>query len=219
MHRDIIQQDPFATYNPAPLSNLTETLVQVHLPTYFSAFTPRSYPNRVIITHPPYAIYLSKLLEETPSSVIEAYLVIRAALALSPYLGSTTEAWQAQRSLIERLTGIKKGAVGDRSEYCIGQVENALGFAAGRFFVNETFAGDSRKKGTKVITGQSLMLSAIVYVFTFVADIVDSFKESLKYVDWMDEKSANAAAEKVGISSIIYPLDRLSCRPMQFALK
>ena len=167
MHRDIIQEDPFATYNPAPLSNLTETLIQVHFPTYFSAFTPRTYPDRVIITHPPYAIYLSKLLEETPSNVIEAYLVVRAALALSPYLGSTTEAWQAQRSLLERLTGIKKGAVGDRSEYCIGEVENALGFAAGRFFVNETFAGDSREKGTKVITGQPLMLPAIIYVFTF----------------------------------------------------
>jgi endothelin-converting enzyme len=154
----------------------------------------------VIITHPPYAIYLSKLLEETPSNVIEAHLVIRAALALSPYLGLTTEAWQAQRSLMESLTGIKKGAVGDRSEYCIGQVENALGFAAGRFFVNETFAGDSREKGTKVITGQASACNAFRHhlnIFTFVADIVKSFKESLKHLDWMDEKSANAAAEKV----------------------
>jgi endothelin-converting enzyme len=107
------------------------------------------------MTHPPYAVNLAKLLDETPSNVIEAYLVIRAALSLSPYLGTATEAWQAQRSLLESLTGIKKGAVGERSEYCIGQVENALGFAAGRFFVNETFAGDSREKGTKVITGQA----------------------------------------------------------------
>ena len=132
VHRDILQQDPFATYNPTPLSNLTETLTQVHFGTYFSTFTPRSYPDRVIITHPPYAVNLAKLLDETPSDVVEAYLVIRAALTLSPYLGTTTEPWQAQRSLLESLTGIKKGAVGDRSEYCIGQVESALGFAAGR---------------------------------------------------------------------------------------
>lgn len=67
----------------------------------------------------------------------------------------STEAWQAQRTLQETLTGIKKGAVGDRAEYCIGKVEESLGFAAGRYFVNETFTGESREKGTKVITGLS----------------------------------------------------------------
>jgi endothelin-converting enzyme len=112
------------------------------------------------LTYPAYATSLADILNDTSSDVVEAYLVTRAALALSSYLGMDTEAWQTQRSLLEALTGIKKGAVGDRGEYCIGQVENALGFAAGRFFVNETFGGDSREKGTKVITGQDLLLLA-----------------------------------------------------------
>ncbi|PPQ78520.1 hypothetical protein CVT25_011792 [Psilocybe cyanescens] len=176
---DILQQDPVATYNPVPLSDLTDTITQIHFPTYFSAFTPRTYPDRVILTYPAFATSLSDILNETSSDVIEAYLITRAALALSPYLGMNTEAWQAQRTLFETLTGVKKGAVGDRSEHCIGQVEQSLGFAAGRFFVNETFGGDSREKGTKVIT-----------------DIVKSFKASLKDVDWMDQQSAKAAAEK-----------------------
>ena len=64
-----------------------------------------------------------------------------------------TEAWQAQRSLVELLTGVKKGAVGDRAEYCVGIVEDNLGFAVGRYFVNETFKDQAREKGTKVITG------------------------------------------------------------------
>ena len=51
------------------------------------------------------------------------------------------------------MTGIKKGAVGDRAEWCVGRVEGTLGFAAGRYFVNETFAGESKKKGTKLIKG------------------------------------------------------------------
>lgn len=218
-----MEQDPFATYNPAPLSNLTKTLTQVHFPTYFSTFTPRSYPDRVIITHPPYAIYLSKLLEETPSDVIEAYLVIRAALALSPYLGLTTEAWQAQRSLMESLTGIKKGAVGDRSEYCIGQVENALGFAAGRFFVNETFAGDSRKKGTKVITGQASACNTFCNHFQiFLPSWQTLWKVSKSLLSiltgWM-RNLQSPLLRRYAISGIIRPLDRLFCRPMQFALK
>lgn len=132
------------------------------------------------MTYPAYAKSLAEILDETPGEVIESYLVVRAALALSPYLSMNTDAWQAQRALLEALTGIKKGAVGDRGEYCIGKVEETLGFAAGRFFVNQTFGGESRVKGTKVIT-----------------NIIRAFKASLSHIDWMDEESAKAAAEKV----------------------
>ncbi|KAF5386857.1 hypothetical protein D9615_001643 [Tricholomella constricta] len=176
---DILFQDPIATYNPIPLSNLTDALPQIDFPAYFSSFTPRTFPDTVIMTYPAYASSLGRILDETSSGVLEAYLVVRAALTLAPHLGTSTETWQAQRTLHELLNGIKKGAVGDRLEYCIGKVEESLGFAVGRYFVNETFGGDSRVQGTKVIT-----------------DIVKSFKASLPHVDWMDKKSGDAAAEK-----------------------
>ncbi|KAF9001901.1 hypothetical protein BDQ17DRAFT_1357686 [Cyathus striatus] len=176
---DILYQDPIATYNPVSLRNLTEALPQFDFPAYFSAFTPRSYPDRVIMTYPSYAFNLSKILNDSKPEVIEGYLVVRAALSLSEHLGMSTQAWQAQRQLLELLSGIKKGAVGDRSEYCIGKVEDALGFASGRFFVNETFGGESKEKGTKVI-----------------ADIINAFKSSLTHINWMDKPSSKAAAEK-----------------------
>ncbi|KAG5645919.1 hypothetical protein DXG03_005066 [Asterophora parasitica] len=176
---DILYEDPIATYNPHPLSNLTDALPQIDFPAYFSSFTPRTFPRVVIITYPAYAHSLREILDDTSPSVLEAYLVVRAALSLAPHLGMSTEAWQAQRTLRELLTGIKKGAIGDRSEYCIGKVEESLGFAVGRYFVNETFSGESRAQGTKVIT-----------------DIVNSFKASLPHVQWLDKKSADAAAEK-----------------------
>ena len=112
----------------------------------------------MIVTYPPYISSLSRILDDASADVIEAYLVARAALSLSPYLGMSTVEWQAQRGLQEFLTGIKKGAVGDRSEYCVGKIEQTLGFAIGRYFVNETFTGDSRRVGTKVITGMSSKL-------------------------------------------------------------
>ncbi|KAL0947409.1 hypothetical protein HGRIS_013522 [Hohenbuehelia grisea] len=174
---DILFQDPIATYNPIPLSNLTETIPQIDFPAYFSTFAPRSYPSRVIATYPAYAASLSHILNTTSSDVLEAYLVTRAAFALASNLGTNTKAWQAQRALYEALTGVTK--VGERAETCVNIVESTLGFAAGRYFVNETFGGASREKGTKVIT-----------------DIVQTFKDSLVNVDWMDKKSANAAAEK-----------------------
>ncbi|KAL0063326.1 hypothetical protein AAF712_009821 [Marasmius tenuissimus] len=200
---EILQGDPIATYNPAPVSNLTEALPQIHFNDYFASFAPRSYPSRIILTHPPYAASLSEILDDTSSDVIEAYLVAQAALSLSSYLGMNTDAWRAQRALVEALSGIKKGAVGDRAEYCVRQVEESLGFAAGRYFVNETFAGESKVKATKVIT-----------------DIVKTFGKSLKNVDWMDKKSAKAAEEKadalrVKVGYPLYP-DTESARSIAF---
>ncbi|KAG6917789.1 hypothetical protein DXG01_001061 [Tephrocybe rancida] len=176
---DVLLQDPIATYNPLPLSNLTDALPQIDFPSYFAAYTPRNFPSAVIMTYPAYASSLAEILEKTSPDVVEAYLIVRTALALAPHLGTSTEAWLAQRSLFEHLNGIKKGAVGDRSEYCIGKVEESLGFAVGRYFANETFAGDSKEKGTRIIT-----------------DIVEAFKASLTHIDWMDKKSSRAAAEK-----------------------
>ncbi|KAH9951953.1 Metalloprotease [Amylocystis lapponica] len=176
---DILYQDPVATYNPIPIENLTSALPQIDFGAYLASFTPRNYPSTVILTSTTYPASLSAILDETSPETIEAYLVARTGLALAPFLGMETEAWKAVRSLDEQLRGLKKGAVGDRAEYCISQVEGAMGFAAGRYFVNETFGGKSREKGTKIIT-----------------DIVKSFKDSLSHIEWMDEESAAAAAQK-----------------------
>ena len=179
-HRDVLLGDPYVTYNPVSVSNFTQTLPQFHFSTYLSTFSPRNFPERIIITDIAYAKFLSHTLIETPTDIVEAYLVSRIALSLSPYLGQSTEPWKAVRSLEEELKGIKKGAVGDRAEFCVSKVEATMGFAAGRYFVNETFTGDSKTKGTKVIS-----------------DVIKSFKHSLPKVEWMDEESAAAAAEKV----------------------
>ncbi|THH29635.1 hypothetical protein EUX98_g4545 [Antrodiella citrinella] len=176
---DVLYQDPIATYNPVPISNLTEALPEFDFQAYFSTFAPRNFPNKVVLSSTTYPASLSEILADTANSTVQAYLETRAALALAPNLGIETEAWLAVRSLEERLRGIKPGAVGDRSEFCVGKVEAALGFAAGRYFVRETFGGESREKGTKVIT-----------------DIVGAFKESLKDIKWMDEESSDAAAQK-----------------------
>jgi endothelin-converting enzyme len=105
------------------------------------------------VTYPAYTRSLTSILNNTETDVLEAYLVTRAALLLAPRLGTSTESWKAVRHLQEVLQGIKPGAASDRAEYCVNSVDEALGFATGRYFVNETFAGDSKEKGTKVITG------------------------------------------------------------------
>lgn len=187
---DILYGDPYATYNPVDPRNISRTIPQIDFGTYFTAFAPRNYPEKIIVTSYDYAKRLGKLLDDTSADIIEAYLITRAALELSPHLGLGTEAWKAQRTLVEALEGIKKGAVGDRGEYCVEKVEEAMGFAAGRYFANETFGGDSREKGEKVIF-----------------DIIKTFKESLGKIEWMDKESADAAKKKVTLFS-----HQLSCR-------
>lgn len=186
---------------------------------YISTFTPRSFPNVVIVTSTTYAASLSSILDETDSEVVEAYLVTRAALALGPFLGMRSNIWKAQRSLVEKLQGIKKGEVPDRSDWCVQLVENTMGFAAGRFFVQETFGGDSKEKGTKVITGnlRGVFYRGFILTIHSSQDTIEAFKSSLKNLEWMDKKSADAAAEKVIIISIGMntSLTRLLCRLTQ----
>ena len=148
---DKLQQDPFGTYNPTSINTLKSQLSQINFPDYFATFTPRIFPSRVIITYKPYPNSLSEILKRTEADVIEAYLVVRASLEYAPNLGQTTEAWKAVRTLEETLYGYKPGVVGERSQFCMTKVDAALGFATGRYFVNQTFPGESWEKATKVI--------------------------------------------------------------------
>ena len=151
---DKLQQDPFGTYNPTSINTLKAELSQINFPDYFATFTPRVYPSRVIVTYKPYPNSLSEILKKTPADVIEAYLVVRASLEYAPNLGQTTEAWKAVRTLQETLYGLKPGVLGERAQFCMTKVDTALGFATGRYFVNQTFPGESREKATKVIDGE-----------------------------------------------------------------
>lgn len=154
---DVLYQDPLATYNPMPFKNVSDSLPEFDFSTYFSAFAPRNFPETIIVTSTTYLSDLSKILNDTDKNTLEAYFVTRAALEYSSHLGLDTEAWKATRSLEEVLNGIKKGAVGDRAEYCVSRAESAMGFALGRYFVREKFGGASREKATKVITGMSFV--------------------------------------------------------------
>ena len=157
MYSEVLQGNPFATYNPVEFNVLYRSLPQIEFPTYFPTLNPRNFPERVILTSTTYAASLSSILSETDNETIEAYLITRIALAYASLLGHETEVWKANRELVGTLQGIKKGQEPDRSEWCIQKVEDTLGFGAGRFFVQEAFGGDSKKKGTKVITGRVLL--------------------------------------------------------------
>ncbi|KAG8821863.1 hypothetical protein FRC17_009710, partial [Serendipita sp. 399] len=183
--------DPIGSYNPKPFSQLVANLTQINFPNYLAAFSPRSFPSRLIVTYPPYVSSLSTILEEASSETVDAYLTLRTSLDLAPLLGQDTPAWMIVRELREALGGIKKGAVPERSEYCARQVSDVMGYATGRFFVHEAFGGNSKAKSGALIKS-----------------VIDAFKDSLPQLSWMDSNSSKAAAEKASAIEVKvgYPL-------------
>ncbi|KAH7107511.1 zincin [Auriculariales sp. MPI-PUGE-AT-0066] len=172
--------DALATYNPVALKVLQAAIPQIDFPAYFATFAVRKFPAApVILSFPPFAAELGWILSNTSTETLEAYLVTRVALTHAPLLSYETAEWKAVRELREAVYGLKKGAVTERSEWCIDQVERQLGYAVGRFFVQKAFGGDSREKGVKVIH-----------------DIIGAFKNSLEKLEWMDKADAKLAAEK-----------------------
>jgi endothelin-converting enzyme len=132
-----------------PFSNLTAGLPEFNFPNYLATFAPRAFPTRVIVTYPPYVASLSHILDSSESEVVEAYLIARVALSVSPLLGQETDVWKVVRELKEVLNGLKKGAVPDRAEYCAGQVSNTMGYAflALSFMWADIFTSDTLRAG------------------------------------------------------------------------
>lgn len=123
----------------------------------------------MIETYPRYIHKLSKILATAKAETVEAYLITRTALTLASLLGPGTDAWKAHRELYEVLNGVKKGAVGDRAEYCVKAVDESLGFASGRFFVQREFAGNSRDQAFGLISSEDTLKSEFVMLNRFAS--------------------------------------------------
>ena len=152
------------------------------LSAYISTFNTRKFPEKIVVTHPPYIAAVHKLLAKTPDHVVSAYFAPRFGLSYSTLLGPQTPVRLATRRLQELLQGIKPGTPEDRQLFCQAVVDSqtGLGFLGGKEFVDRKFAGDSKEKAEKVIY-----------------DIIDAFKARLPSVPWMDKESAKAAQLKV----------------------
>ncbi|KXN82890.1 Membrane metallo-endopeptidase-like 1 [Leucoagaricus sp. SymC.cos] len=92
---------------------------------------------------------------------------------------------QLYQAAVERLLSILDDGSSSNISALAKQVakfENKVAQASlNGYFVNEAFTDDSRERAT-----------------TIISNIVKSFTDSLAHIDWMDEESAKATAEKVG---------------------
>ena len=182
--------DPDVAYNPTPFDELDDALA-IDLARYVSAFAPRNFPEKVIVTSPKFVKKLDKLLADTEDYILQAYFIARTGLKHANLLGPNQGVRLAGEKLTSVLRGTKLGAEVDREEVCIAHVSAVRGHMVGAEFIKTQFAGDSKKKAENIIYG-----------------IIDEFKLSLKTLGWMDDKSRAKAIDKADAITpkVGYPL-------------
>ncbi|OWT41367.1 endothelin-converting enzyme [Cryptococcus neoformans] len=183
--------NPHYAYNPYSTSAVSDALPFLDIPAYLSAFAPRTFPENITVTYPPYLKAVTNLVEQTPDEVLSGYFVTRLALTYADALGPKTEVKKSVRRLQEVLKGIKPGTEENRQDVCLAWVDDIVGFIAGREFVREAFSPEAKSEGERIIRS-----------------IVSAFHEKLPHISWMDKESAAAAQKKAEaiIPKVGYPL-------------
>ncbi|CAG8595853.1 5847_t:CDS:10 [Diversispora eburnea] len=181
--------DPEATYNNqtlVSLSRLSPTFIWSH---YISSHLPPTSkdPTKIILHSNEYFKNLSILVNQTPTPVLQAYLIWQAILGYSEFLDESFRA--PLRRLMSKLRGIDESVKPKRWQVCLRAVDSALGHMAGRFFVLRAF-GQSKEIADQMIEG-----------------IKTAFINRMPEIDWLDPQTREKAIHKVKkiIQKIGYP--------------
>ncbi|XP_008941864.1 PREDICTED: endothelin-converting enzyme 2, partial [Merops nubicus] len=130
----------------------------------------------VVVYGDTYLQQVSDLINGTDRSVLNNYLIWNLVQKTASSLDQRFET--AQERLLETLYGTKKSCT-PRWQTCISNTDDTLGFALGSLFVKATFDRDSKAIAEEMIS-----------------EIRAAFEVSLDQLDWMDEKTRQAAKEK-----------------------
>lgn len=79
----IDMSDPEGTYNKYNSTSLRTLFPSISLGDYFAGYSPRSYPDPVIVTSPAYVEKLVEILADEEDDVLESYFVFRMAQSVS----------------------------------------------------------------------------------------------------------------------------------------
>jgi endothelin-converting enzyme len=152
--------NPHYSYNPYSTKAVEKALPFLDLPTYFSAFAIRSFPENITVTHPAYLKAVTNLLAKTPDYVLSGYFALRVAQEYSSALGPKTGVKKEARRLEEVLKGLKKGTEENRQDVCLNYVDEVVGYIAGKEFVKEAFSPEAKKDGETIITSEQANCSS-----------------------------------------------------------
>lgn len=130
----------------------------------------------VVVYAKEYLQQVSELINTTDKSILNNYMMWNLIQKTASSLDQRFE--NAQEKLLETIYGTKKSCT-PRWQTCISNTDDTLGFALGSLFVKATFDKESKAIAEEMIN-----------------EIRTAFKNSLDDLDWMDDKTRQAAKEK-----------------------
>lgn len=184
-------QDPEVTYNPKTLSELAKIAPNVDWGLYVSHLLPPNapHPGKIVVTSPEFIGNVSDtLLEKESTRTLQAYFTWKVIFAYSDALGEDIRA--PIHRLKSKLVGTNPKSIKPRWDTCLDEVDNAIGFLAGRYYVIDKFGGGAKERADD-----------------FVNSIKEVFLKRLPNLEWIDDKTREQAVEKVDklIRKIGYP--------------
>ncbi|WAR15723.1 NEP4-like protein [Mya arenaria] len=180
------RRDSEALYNKMTIAELQQMIPNFEWVRYLQGIFSRVGLNiaeseEIVVYAPEYLANMATLVQETDKRTLANYLI-----------------WRIMMNRIENLPNkyrdldseYHKILYGSRSEtsrwrYCVTYVNNNLGNAVGRLFINKHFDETAKQSALEMIK-----------------DIRIAFNELLSEVDWMDEKTRELAKEKADAMAV-----------------
>ncbi|CEP19874.1 hypothetical protein [Parasitella parasitica] len=184
-------QDPEATYNLLSLSELAKINSNVDWGLYINHLLPPNapHPGKIVVTSPAFIGNVStQLLEKETSRTLQAYFTWKVIFAYADALSDDIRT--PIRRLTSKLIGTNPKSIKPRWDTCLDEVNGAVGFLAGRYYVLDKFGGDAKERADD-----------------FVNSIKEVFLKRLPELEWIDSATREKAVEKVEklIRKVGYP--------------
>ncbi len=169
-------RDDRMTYNPMPLSKLQATASNIDWTAYFNK-TGLKNLDSVVVSQPKALARMNELLKTTPIEDLKAYLswnlINGSASVLSPEL---------EKANWEFYSKVLSGAQKQRpiEERAVDVVNNSLGEALGKLYVEKKFPAEAKKKAKEMID-----------------NIVLAYENRIKNLPWMAPATRQGALDKL----------------------
>ncbi len=179
-------QDPTLLYHPGSVDTVKSMVKSFDWNLYFKTLGIKP-PKIVNITEAKFMAAVEQILQATPLDDIKAYLTFSVINHASPYLGKklSNNRWEF---FGKTLNGEKERKT--RWKECTESVGSGMGEGLGRAYVESHFSAQAKQRSQDMIKY-----------------LTQAFEESLKTLDWLDEKTRAAALLKLSLftNKIGYP--------------
>ncbi|XP_008202483.2 neprilysin-2 [Nasonia vitripennis] len=174
------RRDAEVLYNPMSIQQVQSKYASIPWAKYLNEIlkphTSVAADEVVIVAVPSFLADFEKLIQTTPKRVLANYLLWRVSMDSASFLGDKVQAIQTKYEAV--LTGKKEK--GERWKTCLSDITSNLYVSASALYVRKYFDNEAKHNAEEMIQ-----------------NIQQSFKNILRELDWMDEKTKKAALEKV----------------------